>query len=334
MKKLTTILSALLLTLAVSAQDATPSRFNFSAMPVGPLTMDFFIGGSNPPSQYADAKDALTNPSGLIGVTGGQMGNATQTANFQQMCQIVDLSSYSGANAGKVFMLKGINTLINSNIGTTPTVAYAGYTNLNFYTDTYLQEAVRYRVKITFAVKANAPGNDGFVKFGITTLDGGDCTMGFLGETLVYNSADIDDLWVTVETDVKTNEAGPATRYIPFRIKMSTPAGVLNNASVFIKDIVVTKMTTGKELYEWTVTTAPFSIPTGLKSVAVEPLDLFVSNGAVNVSGLKVGQKVEVFSMVGTQVSAHTATSNSLSITLNKGQYILKSDGKVSKIVL
>jgi len=74
------------------------------------------------------------------------------------------------------------------------------------------------------------------------------------------------------------------------------------------------------------------SITTALESVSV--LSYQVANQSVTFNDLKAGETVRIFTLQGVQVSAQKAISATMTISLNKGVYLIKTSASAAKVMI
>lgn len=74
------------------------------------------------------------------------------------------------------------------------------------------------------------------------------------------------------------------------------------------------------------------SITTGLETVSV--LKYQVANQSVTFNDLKAGETVRIFTLQGVQVSAQKAISATMTISLNKGVYLIKTSASAAKVMI
>ena len=74
--------------------------------------------------------------------------------------------------------------------------------------------------------------------------------------------------------------------------------------------------------------------PTGIKSTKVNDVKIYTDNGSVQLTGLKEGEKVVLYSLDGKLIGAQKANSGTISITTSEPVVICKMGGKSIKILV
>ena len=74
--------------------------------------------------------------------------------------------------------------------------------------------------------------------------------------------------------------------------------------------------------------------PTGIKSTKVNDVKIYTDNGSVQLTGLKEGEKVVLYSLDGKQIGAQKANSGTISITTSEPVVICKMGEKSIKILV
>lgn len=145
--------------------------------------------------------------------------------------------------------------------------------------------------------------------------------------------------WSTTFAVVKSNET--IWKIIP-----------MGSGTVALENFV-TKKVLGSDaltLNSWlwddkTYTAAPIAAPycewmlvdmngSALKEVQGSNLNVLVNNGIVHIQGIKTNETISVFNLFGRLVQERTSDSNSASIPLNPGFYIVKVGSKTAKVVI
>ena len=74
--------------------------------------------------------------------------------------------------------------------------------------------------------------------------------------------------------------------------------------------------------------------PTGIKNTKVNDVKIYTDNGSVQLTGLKEGEKVVLYSLDGKLIGAQKANSGTISITTSEPVVICKMGGKSIKILV
>lgn len=267
---------------AQSNKDITPAKYKYSTRPVGKEHVDGFCNGGNIslPSAKNNYNDQMTPllakyKNGLFAINGLTMpdGNTnTNSDDLQAGISIVDM----GGEVGKVLCINGAN----SNFNKTFNVDYAkcnanvtGYLGLNWFSDPKSTpissiDKRNIHIKVVMNIYANENKTSSTSSNVITQVVTKTKTNN-LAVTNIKNVAtnivpvahtsfltegkyDINK-WMTYEFDTYC----PSDAGNPIRLMMNLPAGVINNATIFIKEITFTQTstTTDQDNYNTNVST-------------------------------------------------------------------------------
>lgn len=260
---------------AQSSKDITPAKYKYSTRSVGQEAVDGFyakanIDASNSNDQMTPLLKKYNN--GLFAINGGLMPDGTTNTNsnnLQAGISIVDM----GGKVGKVLCINGAN----SNFNKTFNVDYAkcsanvtGYLVLNWFSDPKNTpigsiDKRNIHIKVVMNIYANEDKTSNNVITQVVTKT----KTNNLAVTNIKNAAtnivpiepssfltegkyDINK-WMTYEFDTYC----PSDAGNPIRLTMNLPAGAINNATIFIKEITFTQTstTTDQDNYKTNVST-------------------------------------------------------------------------------
>ncbi len=358
------LLSAAMLVAAAGAMaqsDITPSRYDFANQPEGSYTIDGCSNGWGPGNLDA----AKESKAGYVNVTGGAFWNNKNTdafKNFQSGLQILDLSE---EGIGKVLCFKGVNCddeilakgtkAIGSVIAAWPQLAF--YSNPENTPAASGEEgaapAAFIRVSITYKALENEPDPAGSplteleVKAvkpnGVLNTYGGPfSSIDMMVKDLETEEFfELNEGWqrVTYDFQIGTPEGNP----FALSVKMNG-TGKLDAGALLIKEIRFTTPSDGtyvkggnpNALVEKDLTLKDGQVVTGINTPKFDAKKAYceVSNDILTISNLEPGDKVEVYSVLGTLISSQKATSDMLALPLNgKGLFIVKTKTGTTKVV-
>lgn len=262
---------------AQSSQDITPAKYKYSTRSVGQEAVDGFyakanIDASNSNDQMTPLLKKYNN--GLFAINGGLMPDGTTNTNsnnLQAGISIVDM----GGKVGKVLCINGAN----SNFNKTFNVDYAkcsanvtGYLVLNWFSDPKNTpigsiDKRNIHIKVVMNIYANEDKTSNNVITQVVTKT----KTNNLAVTNIKNAAtnivpiepssfltegkyDINK-WMTYEFDTYC----PSDAGNPIRLTMNLPAGAINNATIFIKEITFTQLSTTTNTDNYNTSTSTIS---------------------------------------------------------------------------
>ncbi|WP_158275611.1 T9SS type A sorting domain-containing protein [Marinilabilia rubra] len=346
--------------------DITPSRYDFSAQPLGAFSLDKQVAGANPPASDPDVIDHWNN--GFISVGNPNMLNSTeftdggQGAILNSFFQIYDM----GGDVGKVLMMKGNGSEYEYGTPGDPGF-WLGWWNMSIYTDKDLttsvaeqidlgndeataEELATVRLRIVFHIHQNeiSTTNKLFDILGYTyTNNHKQDESGTLDATVEFKSGDFTettldpitfepvstyapDKWIACEYDfVAPEEPGTPLR---FTLRFG---GNANNTTLMIKEITMTANPTGEPMETEELTLAADPVATSVNPVESEnSFTAYSAQGRLTLENVKVGSEVTIYSMTGSIVEMATAHVPSLSFSLPNGMYIVKAGTETQKVVV
>ncbi len=252
---------------AQSSQDITPAKYKYSTRSVGKEVVDGFCNGAN--ISVAANNDQMTSllakyQNGLFAINGGQMPDGTTNTNsnnLQAGISIVDM----GGEVGKVLCINGAN----SNFNKTFNVDYAkcnanipGYLWLNWFSDpdntpSCSNDKRNIRIKVVMNIYAEADASNVISQMVTKTKENGQTVTNNITsikptDFYTNNSYDITK-WITYEFDAFC----PSDKVKPIRLMMNLPARAIDNATIFIKEITFTQLstTTNTDNYKTSIST-------------------------------------------------------------------------------
>ena len=244
---------------AQSSQDITPAKYKYSTRSVGQEVVDGFCNGANIslPNEKNNNNDQMTPllakyKNGLFAINGGQMPDGTTNANsnnLQAGISIVDM----GGEVGKVLCINGANSNFNNTFNVDYSKCNAkipGYLWLNWFSDpnntpscTDKNRNIRIKVVMNIYAEANASSNVIQQMVAKTKANGMSVTNNITSikpsDFYTNNSYDITK-WITYEFDAFCL----SDEVKPIRLMMNLPVGAINNATIFIKEITFTQLST------------------------------------------------------------------------------------------
>lgn len=265
---------------AQSSQDITPAKYKYSTRSVGQEDVDGFFKGANISVDLMKSLlESHQNSDGIFAISGGQMpngGTSEKSDKLKAGISIVDM----GGEVGKVLCINGVN----SNFNTTFNVDYAkcqkcsdnnfGFLWLNWFfnktKDFGSLEKRNIHIKVVMNIYANENKTSSNVISQIVTKTKTNAMVVDITKVDEKNSVatnivpvaptsfltegkyDINK-WMTYEFDTYCpNDAGN-----PIRLMMNLPAGAIDNATIFIKEITFTQTstTTDQDNYKTNVST-------------------------------------------------------------------------------
>lgn len=254
---------------AQSSQDITPAKYKYSTRSVGREVVDGFFYGANISADLIGTfVEKHQNADGIFAINGGQMPNGTTSDKSDKLnagISIVDM----GGEVGKVLCINGAK----SNFNTTFNVDYPqclsddnfGYLWLNWFSDnrtpicSNTERKIRIKVVMNiYANEANASSNVIGQVLAKTKTNVMAVTKNITSikptDFYTNNSYDITK-WITYEFDAycPTNDANP------IRLTMNLPAGAIDNATIFIKEITFTKLSTTTNTDNYNTSTSTIS---------------------------------------------------------------------------
>lgn len=255
---------------AQSSQDITPAKYKYSTRSVGQEVVDGFFKGAN--ISVAANNDQMTSllakyQNGLFAINGGQMPEGTTNANSDKLqagISIVDM----GGEVGKVFCINGANSNFNNTFNVDYPKCSAnipGYLWLNWFSDpnntpscTDKNRNIRIKVVMNIYAEANASSNVIQQMVAKTKANGMSVTKNITSikpsDFYTNNSYDITK-WITYEFDAFC----PSDEVKPIRLMMNLPVGAIDNATIFIKEITFTKLSTTTDQDNYKTSTSTIS---------------------------------------------------------------------------
>lgn len=354
------LFSAAMLVIVASAMaqnDITPSRYDFANQEVGQYAIDGCNNGWGPGNLDA-AKESKV---GYVNVTGGAFWANKDTesfVNFQSGLQILDLTE---EGIGKVLCFKGVNCtedILPKGVCATGSIQ-AGWPQLAFYSDAEKtptatgeegSTAPFIRVSITYKAIENEPDPAGspLTELEIKAVKPNSVLNTYAGpfsstdmmikDLETEESYELNEGWQKVEYDfqVGTPEGSP----FAFSVKMN--GAKLDAGAILIKEIKFSTPSDGSyskgssPKVEKNLTFKGGQIVTGINTPKFEgnKVRCDASNNILTISNLESGDKVEVYSILGTLISSQKATSDMLALPLNgKGVFIVKTKTTTTKVV-
>lgn len=358
------LLSAAMLVVAAGAMaqsDITPSRYDFANQPEGQYVIDGNNNGWGPGNLDA-AKESRV---GYVNITGGAFWDSKNTdafKNFQSGLQILDLTE---EGIGKVLCFKGVNCddeILAKGTKATGSVT-AGWPQLAFYSNPENTPAASggegaapaafIRVSITYKALENEPDPAGspLVELEVKAVQPNSvlntCSGPFSSIDMMVKDLETEEFYelnegwqrVTYDFQIGTPEGNP----FALSVKMNG-TGKLDAGALLIKEIKFTTPSDGtyvkggdpNALLEKELTFEDGHIVTGINTPKLDGKKTYcgVSNDILTISNLESGDKVEVYSVLGTLISSHEATSDVLALPLNgKGLFIVKTKSGTTKVV-
>ncbi|BEG99439.1 hypothetical protein BSYN_17040 [Bacteroides sedimenti] len=339
-KKLLYAFSAFLLSGSMMAQevDITPSRYKFSNQPAGPFTINYVNAGANPPASLAAVVDNFDN--GFLMLAGGPAvytGNGCPAqAAVQAGVNVVDL----GGTVGKVLCINGASSKYDNAPKMSTSVANLGWFNLNFYTDkktTPINQKIR--VRLVFSLYQNViDQTNSMMKFYCSTYSNNVNPVNDNNVHVMFRSYDFCKRYEDDPNEPETDEFGNAfydpTRWMlyefdttvpeesgnPTRLKMEIQSSYPTSAFLF-KEISFVTNPTGDPQQRIIKTYTP-----GLTS-AISKIESLPYT--INGNNVTFVENTKIYTITGALVNNAGANET---ITLNKGLYIAKTNGKSVKI--
>lgn len=254
---------------AQSSQDITPAKYKYSTRSVEKEVVDGFFNGANISVDLMKSfLESHQNTDGIFAINGGQMPNGTNAKSdkLKAGISIVDM----GGEVGKVLCINGAK----SNFNTTFNVDYPqclsddnfGYLWLNWFSDnrtpicSNTERKIRIKVVMNiYANEANASSNVIGQVLAKTKTNVMAVTKNITSikptDFYTNNSYDITK-WITYEFDAycPTNDANP------IRLMMNLPnKDAIDNATIFIKEITFTKLSTTTNTDNYNTSTSTIS---------------------------------------------------------------------------
>lgn len=264
---------------AQNSQDITPAKYKYSTRSVGQEDVDGFFKGGNisaaaDNNQMAQLLKKFENADGIFAINGGQMPEGTTSDKSDKLkagISIVDM----GGEVGKVLCINGVN----SNFNTIFNVDYPkckkcsdnnfGYLGLNWFfnktKDFGSLEKRNFHIKVVMNIYANENKISSNVISQVVTktktnnvvvTNNGNAATNIVpiapSSFLTEGKYDINK-WMTYEFDTYC----PSDAGNPIRLMMNLPAGAIDNATIFIKEITFTQTstTTNQDNYKTNVST-------------------------------------------------------------------------------
>ena len=340
---------------AMAQNDITPSRYDFANQPEGQYVIDGCNNGWGPGNLDA-AKESKV---GYVNATGGAFWDSKNTdafKNLQAGLQILDLTA---EGIGKVLCFKGVNCddAVFSK-GTKATGSIPAWTQLAFYSDpektpTGGEDAAAPFIRVSITYKAWEADPDPDPNSGIISK----LEIKAVGPNSVLNSfsgiLSFDMMVKDVETEemYELNEGWQKVEYDfqvgtpdgnPFAFTIGFNGAKFDTGALLIKEIKFTSPTDGAYAkgnaanFMKYLTLENGQIVTGINTPTFEgnKVRCNVSNNLLTISNLEFGDKVEVYSILGTLISSQKATSDVLALPLNgKGVFIVKTKTTTTKVV-
>lgn len=254
---------------AQNSQDITPAKYKYSTRSVGQENVDGFFNGAN--ISVAANNDQMTPllgkyNNGLFAINGGQMPDGTtnkNSKNLQAGISIVDM----GGEVGNVLCINGANSNFNKTFNVDYPKCSAnvpGYLWLNWFSDpnnTPIGSDAKRNIHIKvvmniYANEANASTNviNQVVaknkENGMAVKNNGSS----ISPNAFYTNGIYDiNKWMTYEFDTYC----VSNEHKPIHLMMNLPAGAIDNATIFIKEITFTQTstTTNQDNYKINVST-------------------------------------------------------------------------------
>lgn len=283
---------------AQSSQDITPAKYKYSTRPVGQEVVDGFFKGANISANLIETfVKNHQNADGIFAINGGQMldGTNANSNNLQAGISIVDM----GGEVGKVLCINGAN----SNFNKTFNVDYAkcsanvpGFLGLNWFFNKTKQFGSIDKRNIHIKVVMNIYANEANVSTNVINQ----VVTKTQKNVMVVETKQVDEKnsvatnivpiaptsfltegkydinkWMTYEFDTYC----PNDANNPIRLTMNLPAGVINNATIFIKEITFTQTstTTNQDNYNTSLST--------ISATALTLDEIYTSNTIKDLTG-------------------------------------------------
>ena len=260
---------------AQSSQDITPAKYKYSTRSVGQEVVDGFFKGANISADLIGTfVENHQNADGIFAICGGQMPNGTndKSEKLKAGISIVDM----GGEVGKVLCINGVN----SNFNSTFNVDYPkcqkcidnnfGFLGLNWFfnpktTQFGSLEKRNIHIKVVMNIYANEDKKSSIIisqvvtktqKNALVVTNKGNAATNSLvvmpSSFFTKGKYDINQ-WMTYEFDTYC----PSDVADPIRLMMNLPAGAIDNATIFIKEITFTQTstTTDQDNYKTNVST-------------------------------------------------------------------------------
>ena len=261
---------------AQSSKDITPAKYKYSTRSVEQERVDgFFYGGNISADLIGTFVENHQNADGIFAINGGQMPNGTTSDKSDKLnagISIVDM----GGEVGKVLCINGVN----SNFNSTFNVDYPkcqkcsdnnfGYLGLNWFfnpktTQFGSLEKRNIHIKVVMNIYANENKKSSIIisqvvtktqKNALVVTNKGNAATNSLVvmPSLFFTKGKYDiNQWMTYEFDTYC----PSDVADPIRLMMNFPAGAIDNATIFIKEITFTQTstTTDQDNYKINVST-------------------------------------------------------------------------------
>ena len=353
------LFSAAMLVIATGAMaqnDITPSRYDFANQEIGQYAIDGCSNGWGPGNLDA-AKESKV---GYVNVTGGAFWANKDTesfVNFQSGLQILDLTE---EGIGKVLCFKGVNCtedILPKGVCATGGIK-AAWPQLAFYSDAEKtptatgeegSTAPFIRVSITYKAIENEPDPEGspLTELEIKAVKPNSVLNTYAGP---FSSTDMMIKDLETEEPYELNEGWQKVEYdfqvgtpegSPFAFSVKINGAKLDAGAILIKEIKFSTPSDGSypkgsPKVEKNLTLKGGQIVTGINTPKFEgnKVRCDVSINILTISNLESGDKVEVYSILGTLISSQKTTSDVLALPLNgKGIFIVKTKTTTTKVV-
>lgn len=345
MRKKILLLSALFaVTVTVMAQtDVTPARYVFADQKEGPYSYDEAYAGANTPNSYANAVDKFHD--GYIVIHNGQFGAGLDAAPNAMYVQSGTSVVNMGGEVGKVLCIKGANSTFPLGKAAEGTFGI-GWWNMSLYTKSDLPIETPVRFRIVFKIVENTPDiSNGMLSARAYTYAGNpsDQIETFGSSAFIARWEDDgspkedengnlyydDELWQAAEFDF---EAG-TEEGIPMRLTLLfSQQAKLPNSAILIKEIKMTLNPVGEPKTE--TLRIKSSTVANEKVTLDNQISYAILGNQVEFNGLKMGEKVHVYTVDGKMVKAFTANGSNDRIPLSNGLYFVKSESSTLKVLV
>lgn len=258
---------------AQSNEDITPAKYKYSTRSVEQEVVDGFCNGGNIslPNEKNGNNDQMTPllakyKNGLFAINGGQMPDGTtntNSKNLQAGISIVDM----GGEVGKVLCINGANSNFNKTFNVDYPKCSAkipGYLWLNWFSDpdntpSCSNDKRNIRIKVVMNIYAEADASNVISQMVTKTKENGQTVTNNITsikptDFYTNNSYDITK-WITYEFDAFC----PSDKVKPIRLMMNLPARAIDNATIFIKEITFTQLSTTTNTDNYNTSTSTIS---------------------------------------------------------------------------